>query len=303
MPVAFAAQDLEPETTQSPPQPFRMQPLTIPEILDGAFGILRASPVKVMGIVAAISAPVDLFLAFINRDALANGGVFEDFGILFDATASTDGNIFGSNLALEYVLPQLALVFAAAALAKLINDWFQGRDPSVREVLTFVARRWWKILGVYALVHIAEVIGFVLLLIPGFIVMVMFMLSIPALITEDLSVVGALKRSRALTKGVRGRVLLVAFASAFVIVGIELALGVLPLLLGSWIGETYGWLVVALGSLFTSILSLVGTAGITLILYYDTRVRREGLDLALEAQQVFGPTVVSGMDSGMDSRR
>lgn len=275
-----------------------MQPLTIPEILDGAFGILRASPLKVVSLAATFSAPIDLFLAFLNKDALANGGILEDFGAIFGSGAEENGSIFGADFALEFVLPQFALVFTAAAIAKLVLEWFEGRDPSYGDVMSFVGRRWWKILAVWVLVHIAEAIGFVLLVLPGLFAMVIFMMSIPALITEDLGVIGAMKRSRTLAKGITGRVFGVACASAFIMIGIELALGVLPLLLGSWIGETYGWLVVALGSLFTSILSLVGSAGITLILYYDTRVRREGMDLTIEAEQAFGTLPAMQLDQG-----
>lgn len=282
-------QFVETEEPAAPvPRPFRLQPLTIPEILDGAFGILRASPAKVVALAATFSAPIDLFLAYINRDALANDGVFGDLGVLLDPNASEDGSTFGTDFAIDYLLPQFALVFLAAALAKLVLDWFNGYDPSYREVVTHVGRRWWKILGVWILVHLAEAVGFVLLVVPGLFVMVMFLMSIPVLITEDLGVVAALKRSRTLAKGIGTRVFGVALSSALVIFGIQLALGILPLILGSLIGETYGWLVVALGSLFTSILALVGTAGITLILYYDTRVRREGLDLAIEVQEIFG---------------
>ncbi len=275
------------EVDRPTPRPFRMQPLTIPEILDGAFGILRASPLKVVSLAATFSAPIDLFLAFINKDALAGGGVFDDFGVLLESDAAQDGNIFGSQFALGFVLPQFALIFTAAALAKLVSDWLQGHDPSYGEVMKFVGRRSWKIVAVWSLVHLAELIGLVLLIVPALFVMVMFLMSIPALITEDLGIIEALKRSRTLAKGIGARVFGVAVASAFIMGSIGIALNVLPLLLGSWIGETYGWLVVALGSLFTSILSLVGAAGITLILYYDTRVRREGLDLELDARSAF----------------
>ncbi len=282
------------EASAAPLPPFELRPHTIPEIIDGAFQILRTQPRKVTAIVATIAVPFNLITAFAQRDALANGGalgVFEDaFNESLEGGQTSQFDTFGSSISgiiIGLVLPSFALVLVSAALSKLVAEWLAGRDMSYADVFAYLAKRWTLWPRLWLLVHLAEALGFVLLIVPGIAAMVFFMLAVPAMVTEDLGVVAAMKRSRNIGRGVEARVLGVAVVSGFVVYAIDATLGTLPVLIGGLVGETYGWLVVAFGSLASSMLSYVGTAGMTLMLYYDLRVRREGLDLSLDVSEHF----------------
>ncbi|MGH9777268.1 MAG: DUF7544 domain-containing protein [Candidatus Acidiferrales bacterium] len=113
-----------------------------------------------------------------------------------------------------------------------------------------------------------------------------FGVAVPALVLEDLKVGAALRRSWPLTRGHRGRVFLVfllamviAYAAAFIFQGpfwVAMALAgrespALP---------TLGYLAGFCGSIGHALAGPLGMIGLVLV-YFDLRVRKEGLDLKL----------------------
>ena len=83
-------------------------------------------------------------------------------------------------------------------------------------------------------------------------------------------------------------VLGVALLSLVVEVLFETAIGLVPTMLSLLLGtEGVGWVVSAVVSILTQLLTVPVVAGITVHLYLDLRVRTEGLDLELDAIEVF----------------
>jgi hypothetical protein len=64
------------------------------------------------------------------------------------------------------------------------------------------------------------------------------------------------------------------------------ALSALPQALALWVGFDDGWPLLALGSIVSEIIVLPFVAAATVLLYFDLRVRTEGLDLELTAVDV-----------------
>ncbi len=279
------------EEPLAPELPLLLEPHTIPEIIDGAFNIVRLQPAKVVTVIAAIVVPVDLFVAYLQRSALANGGVIGVFEQALDGDQVEAFGPSGTGLILGYLLPSFALVLVSAALSRLVSGWYGGHDYSAGELFRFIANRWWEWPLVWVLVHLAEAIGALLLIVPGFAVMTVLMLTVPAMAIEDLKPLQAMRRSRTLVKGVAARAFGVAVITAVVVGGLQLALATVPQLVGGLVGETYGWLVIGFGSILSSVLSTAGVAGMTLLLYFDLRVRREALDLEMDAVEYLGPQV------------
>ncbi len=134
-------------------------------------------------------------------------------------------------------------------------------------------------------------IGFVLLIVPGIILWLMWALTIPVAVLEDKGLRDATSRSAELTKGNRGRIFMIYFLFIVLMyivtllweVPIFAAIGILARSGARPVTVLPVWTQVALpvctflsqclvGPLLTIALSLV---------YYDQRVRKEAFDLQL----------------------
>jgi hypothetical protein len=147
------------------------------------------------------------------------------------------------------------------------------------------------IAGVFALVHpalsaLAVALGFM-----GVFAVIVYMtlrygVAVPALVLEGLKPTQAVKRSIALTRGRLGRVfLLVVCATMITYAGMALFQG--PFAVGAmmagpesarafWL-NVIGAITGTIGATFTAPFLIIGLA----LIYYDARIRQEGLDLEL----------------------
>lgn len=104
-------------------------------------------------------------------------------------------------------LPLAALFWALSVLyqgmvVKLVQDLRDGRrDHSVRELLHSVEPVFWRLLAVSLLFGIGVGIGFVLLIIPGLVLMVIWSVVAPVMVLERPGVFAAFGRSRELVYG------------------------------------------------------------------------------------------------------
>lgn len=160
----------------------------------------------------------------------------------------------------------------------------EGRSLTIGEQvsrgLSFVL----PVIGIQILSGLAMGATFVLLIVPGLIVMCMLSVAIPAEVAERTGVVGALSRSAVLTKGHRWSIfgLLVLYWVALVVVGAIVGLVVGMAFFGG-VGKSYlttdgsplayiGVIVMALVSAAYTMVSSVGLAA----LYAELRLVKEG---------------------------
>src|SRR5512145_1162309 len=139
-----------------------LRPMTIADILDGGFAVVKARPRRILAIAAAFVVPTHLLAACLQREAM---GAYP-FGVYFteDPTVVNEqssgvsaGPLFGGMLL--GVIPAIALVCVAAAIAHLVTQWTMGRDSPGREMLGVLGRRWWPLLASFVLVKLAEMLG------------------------------------------------------------------------------------------------------------------------------------------------
>jgi hypothetical protein len=115
-------------------------------------------------------------------------------------------------------------------------------------------------------------IGFFLLVVPGFMLLTMFFVTIPVCVVEGLGPVKSLGRSGQLTKGYRWRIFAIYLISALVIGIVEAVLARLGMSIAGALG--YGivsFLVTAVGGAYQAIVSIMT--------YHDLRAVKEGLDI------------------------
>lgn len=186
---------------------------------------------------------------------------------------------------------QSLVVTAAGTFA--ISQHLLGKSISVGETYSRILGALFPLLGVLIIFMlgslvfstIAAGIG-LLVFIPGIVVYVWFCLAAPVVIIEREGGFGALKRSRVLVKGFFDKafflVVWLTLAEAFVVI---LVLS-LPLLIGSFPGfpSLLSFLSICL-ALPINAFRIISTT----MLYYDLRVRKEGYDLQILAQELTTP--------------
>jgi hypothetical protein len=140
---------------------------------------------------------------------------------------------------------------------------------------------------------IAEIIGFVLLVIPGLAVFcaavylaVRWSLAIAAMMAEDVGPIRGLGRSWNLVSGqwwrTFGILLIVWIMQLIITYGLVILFGLIAALVTT--GDFQLAVAQVGGTLLSALVSPIATIAITL-LYFDLRVRKEGLDLDQLAQQ------------------
>jgi hypothetical protein len=177
-------------------------------------------------------------------------------------------------------LSLFSLILSIPATAAIIYGVFQelhGQRVSLGQSVSVGLRRLLPVLGTSLLVGLCVTGGFILLVIPGFILMCMLWLAVPVAVVEGQGGTGALGRSRSLTEGVKGTI----FGILFVIGAINyLASFILQkAFLGSGaasMGSIKLYLVLVT---VLSMLALTLNAVANAVAYHDIREAKEGVHI------------------------
>ncbi len=170
----------------------------------------------------------------------------------------------------------LGAVLQAALTHGTVSD-LNGQKASFGSCLQTGLRTCFPVIGLSIVFGIALVFGFILLIVPGVLMMLAWSVVVPVLVVEKTGVFGSFGRSAELTKGHRWAIL-----GLMVVVGlISMALGLvlLPLhgvliLSGGGLAGMAPYLVVSgLTHVFTTMLIAAGTAAV----YYELRSIKEGI--------------------------
>ena len=99
-------------------------------------------------------------------------------------------------------------------------DSTQGKPAGISDCARAGLARLGPVLAVFLLTYLGFLVGVLLLVVPGIIVALMWSVATPALIAENLGAVRSFGRSRALTKGSRGKIFLALLLSLIVVYGV-----------------------------------------------------------------------------------
>jgi hypothetical protein len=264
-----------------------LRPLGLGEILDGSITTMRTYPKATLGFAAVISAISQLLMFFLIdgfiQDATSAAAVGET------ASIEADLVIFGLMVLLVTAVGGLIL---SGCLTAVMGQAVLGRPVSLSEAWAKVRPRIWALIGAALLSLLIIVGGTLLLVLPGIYFYVAFSLATPALILENQPVTKALRRSWDLVKGtwwrVFGILLLTNMIAGFVGNILELPFGFAG---GAFSQFSDPNETLSTGDLaWQSLAGLISTtvtgpfvAGVTVLLYVDRRMRREGLDVTLAA--------------------
>ncbi len=269
--------------TSLPPPPVPLRPMTIPDLLDGSFNILKRRPREVLILATVFVVPIQLASAVLLRDVLGGGGIAGTG--LGDPTSTVgigdSGELTGVGTTMVTLLISVAsLALLTGALTLLVHDWYAGdaRPPSV--IVTATLRRAPALLVAVVTVHVLEVIGLLGLGIGAYIVMSFLHLVSPIIAAEGVGPFRALARSTQLT-GTRfwrsmGIPALVGLISTIVGFGFQL----IPEVATLFVSDDWNWLIRSAGSTLAQLVVAPFTAGVAVLYHLDLRSRAEGYDIA-----------------------
>lgn len=181
----------------------------VSEVFSQTFEIYRGSIVKLLGMALVVLLPV-----YIVDAALP--GLFP----------------------LEILIGAFAYAWLGGAVIQLIQDQSveKPKDRSVGQLLGSVWPRLWPLFLLNLMLSIAISIGFVVFIVPGVILGLMWFVAIPVFMIEKLGVFDSMLRSSDLTEGRRLRILPIAFV-VFLIEAVPFGLGfMLPHLAAQAVG-------------------------------------------------------------------
>ncbi|MBP2582506.1 hypothetical protein J3A78_002984 [Streptomyces sp. PvR006] len=298
-----------------------LRPLGMGEILDGAVKTLRTYWRTVLAItvtVAVISQIADILAQrYLSPDVPAANPDATPAEALEQSLDAAQSSLVGLGPALLVTL--MASLVSAALLTVVISRAVLGRPVSLGAAWQEARPRLLQLIGLTLLLAAMSTAIVLVGLLPGLLIggaagvaltllgglgalvavvwlMISFNLASPALMLERGGVIQSLKRSAKLVRGAWWRIfgitlltqlLIFIFsmiiAIPFTIIGIAVdGDGFSDMLSGT--STTFGWpflIITGIGGVITSAVTYPISAGVTVLLYVDQRIRREALDLEL----------------------
>lgn len=215
-----------------------------------------------------------LILVGLPGAILAVGGAQTTAGAGQNISAAYTGGvvlIVGAlvNLITSFVL-QAAIIYGAVA-------YLNGRAASIGECLTTGFRHWWRLFLLALLMGLGIFAGFLFFFIPGVILIVRWVVSVPVQVIEDKSATQSMGRSADLTRGRRWSIF--ALLLVYGIAGSIIQAAIVGMTVGFASAGGPGQITVVsvlVRPLLTTLTSLIGAAGAASI-YYELRSTREGI--------------------------
>jgi uncharacterized membrane protein len=192
---------------------------SIGRVFARAFGTIRNNPLVTLTIALVLGA-VPMLVFTMMMPATASSGTT---GVLPSPNALIG---YGSFVFLGWIGALIMTVLVQAALTRATVADSEGRRATFGECLGAGIKVILPLIGLTLLWWISVSLAFLLLIVPGIILIVMWSTAIPALVEERQGVFAAFTRSAMLTKGERWKVfgllmvLLVMFWLAMLLIGI-----------------------------------------------------------------------------------
>ncbi|MEU4386493.1 hypothetical protein [Promicromonospora sp. NPDC023805] len=299
-----------------------LRPLSLGELYDGAFGAVRHNPGVTLGLTAVIvvaavavgtliSIPLTTLFTDLFGSVFAEVGsdpAFEDLGFTQEILGVTYGSAIGTGLLLGLATP-----LAMGVMAISVSDSVIGRKISVSDAWARTVKRAWFLIGFSLLSMLVVLVAYALaagivvglflidptvgvigiflvlaaLLVGAVWVFTRVILIPPALAVEGGGFWETCRRAWKLTRGTFWRVLGIYLLTSLIlgIIGQVVAVPVSLLLSLSMVMQSGAGLAISYGVTYviTGGMSVLFLGGVIALLYIDTRMRREGLDVQLQA--------------------
>ncbi len=277
-----------------------LRPMGIGDILDTTFRLYRQRFLTFLLIALVVYVPYALFLTVFTPSVIApelsiaapGENPFDlDSSRRMMAQGRSPGAIDVTGL-IFWIIGILIFSFVliplcTAAMIQNISASYLGEDLSAGASYGRAAPRFLPLMGTQVLVFLVVMVGLVLLIIPGIIFSLWFLIVGPVVILEGVGGTSALGRSRELMRGNLGK----GFSLMFVV-------GILCAVLGWIFGLLIGlvpWPHASLALFVQTVLPglwLPIQTSPLILLYYDLRIRKEAFDLQKLAEALGQPAAI-----------
>ena len=289
-----------------------LAPMRVGQILDGAFKLYRMHFRTLAPAVALVVLPFHGLILALTLATLHPVTVDTGFQRVVYQEPALWVNLLSAGLQTLVITP-----FLTAAVVRIAADAFLGRDTGVGAAYRAALPRIHSILWVSLIIGLGIVLAagpfvffgvlagmegvggvgvllFLIASVPAIFLLLRWLFASSVVMVEDVRGISAVGRSWRLMRGLTWKALgtltlmgLLIFALYFV-VGIIIGIAAYPILAG---GDTPGGgfyaLSQALGAV-TSILTTPFTTLVIVLLYFDARMRKEGFDLEVMADELSG---------------
>jgi hypothetical protein len=259
-------------------------PRGVGEVVDTAITLYRRNWKLLVGTAAVVVVPVQFLSSFLNRDYFSQ---VRDMvrSIRNGLTPATTGTGVGS---LGTLLSLLALPFLTAALATAVASCYTGSPVTPGEAWRATMRRFWAILGLGLLRVLIIGVAILLFTVPAIFLYIRLLVAPVALVVERAGPVSALERSWHLTGGYWWRT-----CGVQVLKGVIAWFGYLliesPTFVLGFVTGPVGWVFLGIGTSLAQLLVAPFLVAVTVVAYFDLRIRKEAFDLAVTAQRLQSP--------------
>lgn len=265
-----------------------LRPLSVGEILDGAFTLYRRHFGEFF--LAALLPQLPLVVLWLVWGPLVGGAAA--------GTETTPWMAIGGMAVffpLLIVASILAYVVPAGAVTRLAADAYLGNPVDRAAALRATWGKLFPLLATVILMGFAFGIGFMLCIIPGVLAWIALFAAVPGVVLEGRDPVDTLGRSVGLAKGAWGQIFVVQFLLWLITVIPTLGVAFFTNLGVALLSPSEAAAVSMMGvsnamQALTTALTIPLTLTGTTLLYYDRRVRTEafGLDADLDALETAG---------------
>jgi hypothetical protein len=296
----------------------QLEPMSVGRILDRTFVIYRNNFLRFITIVAIIQVPIAL-LSLVSSSFLWSGFPQEPRTASDSPEETTQDSpeagdeaerttrfpapparmtgrssrppilgVFGClGTVVAFLLAMIGGMLSQAALAKGVSEAYLGREITVGQAYRTILPRFLSLLGAAISVTLVVWLGLILCIVPGVIFALWFFLTTPCVVVEGCRAMDGMSRSRALVSGNLGKAFVVGFVALLITWVVAMPLSFIGSFAGTMLARNnpvLGMSIRHLTSLASQIVATPIGAAASILLYYDLRIRKEGFDLQMLAQ-------------------
>jgi hypothetical protein len=236
--------------------------IDIGRVLNNMVGVIRRHPAIYLGLSFLIIGIPNALL----QTAQGNFSTGED-GFNVSASYSSEGLGF-------FLLMLLSILLQATLIVATLND-LGGKPLSLGDCVSRALKKLLPLIGLGIVMGIGIGFGLLLLIIPGVILYLMWIVATPVMMAEDRGIIDSLKRSAELTSGSKGLI--------FVLLLIFVVLATVFGLLVAFVGSLSTIFLVLVTLAINTINGALQAAGVASI-YVDLRTAKEGTDSSALAE-------------------
>lgn len=268
------------EPSVAPPAP--VGPMTLSDILDGSYTIIKRRPRAVIGAVAVVIVPIQILAVWLQSTESQSIDQSP-----YDAMLSFSS---GASIPITMILAAIAslsLFFVGGIVSNFVVAWYAGRDISGGTALRATFRRTLPFVVAWAVLLPVKAVSYALCILPLAVTVTFFALTAPVIAIEGLGAFAAVKRSAQLVSRRFWPALGIILLASLVETVLQFALAGIPTIIALLLPAPADWMVRGVGEAGAALIATTALVGVSVLLYIDLRARTEGLDLELRAADAF----------------